>query len=81
MAKEIERKFLVQDYTWRECYTKSVDMRQAYLANTSKSSIRVRLSDDKAFLNIKSVSSLIEREEFEYPISGHGRPGNAGNDV
>ena len=43
-------------------------MRQAYLANTDRTSIRVRLSEHRAYLNLKSTDSLIVREEFEYEI-------------
>ena len=68
MAIEIERKFLVSDFTWRDACEKSVSMSQGYFATTGKASIRVRISDNKAYLNIKSTDSLIEREEFEYEI-------------
>ena len=68
MAIEIERKFLVTDFSWRDACAKSVRMRQGYFATTEKASIRVRISDDRAFLNFKSTDSLVEREEFEYEI-------------
>ena len=68
MAKEIELKFLIKDFSWRKHCAKSIDIRQAYLANTNKTSIRVRISDDRAFLNLKSAQSLVERDEYEYEI-------------
>ena len=68
MALEIERKFLVNGESWRAARTKSVNMRQAYFATTNKVSIRIRISDTRAFLNFKSTHSLAEREEFEYEV-------------
>ena len=68
MALEIERKFLVTDESWRAVSTKSVNMRQAYFATTEKASIRIRISDNRAFINLKSTHSLAEREEFEYEV-------------
>ena len=68
MAKEIERKFLVTDDSWREQVQRSVDMRQGYLFSSKESSVRARLCGDQAYLNIKSATLGIERTEFEYPI-------------
>lgn len=68
MAEEIERKFLVLNDSWRkQVYRQSV-MRQGYLSGSDKSSIRVRLADDKAYLNIKSATLGVYRKEYEYEI-------------
>jgi adenylate cyclase len=68
MGKEIERKFLVADDTWREQVHRSVDMRQGYLCSGKGASVRARISGDEAYLNIKSAVPGIERIEFEYAI-------------
>ncbi len=68
MAQEIERKFLVVSGDWREAAGRSVLIRQGYLSNTGKSSVRVRIAGDRANLNIKSATIGICRQEFEYAI-------------
>ena len=67
--KEIERKFLVNknalpslDLLGREIII------QGYLLNTKEKTVRVRLSNKKAFITIKGASSGISRDEYEYQI-------------
>ena len=68
MAREIERKFLVGDDSWRAAVTRAVPMEQGYLASGGACSVRVRIEGAVARLNIKSATLGIEREEFDYPI-------------
>lgn len=68
MATEIERKFLVVGDGWRQSVIRSVRYRQGYLASGESSSVRVRTSDDQAWLNIKGATVGVRRHEFEYPI-------------
>lgn len=68
MATEIERKFLVRDDSWRSSVDSSVEIRQGYLAGSEKSSIRVRVADDKANINIKSATLDVTRVEYEFKI-------------
>lgn len=72
MAIEIERKFLLINDTWREQAGAGNTMRQGYFAGPEKSkpraSIRVRVDNEHAFLNIKSYELGIRRQEYEYPI-------------
>ena len=68
MAKEIERKFLVINDQWQENIQRQSHYLQGYLANSSTSSIRIRISDDKANLNIKSATLDITRDEYDYEI-------------
>ncbi len=68
MALEIERKFLLLDESWREAADCGTRMRQGYLSNSDKSSIRVRISGAAAQLNIKSAEPGCVRREYEYPI-------------
>jgi CYTH domain-containing protein len=69
MAKEIERKFLVKDDTWRAAVEKKIAIVQFYLAISAERSIRLRISDGKAArLTLKFGSDLSVRDEFEYPV-------------
>lgn len=68
MAQEIERKFILTSDDWRQSVSHSEFYRQGYLASNEKSSIRVRIAADNAWLNIKSATLGIQRTEFEYEI-------------
>lgn len=71
MAREIERKFLVVNDKWCDHVSSSDYFRQGYLTNTTRCSIRVRVSDDKGYLNLKSATLDIQRTEYEYEIPRH----------
>ena len=68
MATEIERKFLVKNDLWQDAVVSEARMKQGYLTSRGNASIRVRIANDKAFLNIKSATLGIRRLEFEYEI-------------
>ena len=68
MATEIERKFLVRDDSWQAHVYRSAHLRQGYLVSDKTRSVRVRITDDTAQLNIKSGTLGISRSEYEYPI-------------
>ena len=72
MAIEIERKFLLKNDDWKALVTKTHSITQGYLQTgldaSHKSSVRIRISDDKADINIKSVDLTMIRQEFEYEI-------------
>jgi adenylate cyclase len=69
MAKEVERKFLVEGDGWRSLSEAAVPIRQFYLAANTGRSVRVRVNDGKsAVLTLKFGSHGRERDEFEYPI-------------
>lgn len=68
MATEIERKFLVVSDDWRENIQYSKHYIQGYFATDRACSIRIRMCDDKANLNIKSATLGITRSEYDYPI-------------
>ena len=68
MATEIERKFLVTSEDWRAHVYRSEVFRQGYLVSDSVRSVRVRLSGDQAWLNIKSATVGASRSEYEYLI-------------
>ncbi|KGI77454.1 CYTH domain-containing protein [Oleiagrimonas soli] len=75
MATEIERKFLLAGDGWRAQIACSQAMEQGYLvdaaaieAGHARCSVRVRVSDDAAWMNVKSARLGIERAEYEYPL-------------
>lgn len=71
MAYEIERKFLLGDNSWRAQVKQSRSIKQGYLCNTDKASLRVRISDQQGFFSSKSMTVDIRRHEFEYEIPLH----------
>ena len=68
MAIEIERKYLVINDKWKDSVESESAMKQGYLATVDNASIRVRVANGKAFLNIKSATLGIKRSEYEYQI-------------
>ncbi len=69
MAVEIERKFLLKNDLWKTQVRNWRDYSQGYLtAAGGSSSIRVRVCEQKAWLNIKSATLGMQRTEFEYEI-------------
>ncbi|HEY0230625.1 MAG TPA: CYTH domain-containing protein [Dokdonella sp.] len=70
MGIEIERKFLVVGGAWRSQVSRSEAMVQGYLAGppAARCSVRVRVAGEQAFLNIKSATPGIARDEYEYAI-------------
>ncbi len=68
MAIEIEYKFLLANDGWREHVSHSVIYKQGYLSSQATSSIRVRISDKQAWINIKSATIGTQRSEYEYEI-------------
>src|SRR5437868_15239768 len=68
MAKEIERKFLVRDYTWRG-QDGGKRYRQGYLSIVKERTVRVRTTGDKGFITIKGMSVGATRSEYEHEIA------------
>ncbi len=68
MAIEIERKFLILNDDWKDLEHTFKYYQQAYFCNTSKVSVRVRTTDDKAWMSFKSATVEISRFEYEYEV-------------
>ena len=69
MGIEIERKFLVDHAKWKQVDKPAgTHYRQGYLLNNGRETVRVRISDRKGFLNLKSKISEVSRNEYEYEI-------------
>lgn len=68
MAIEIERKFRLRNDSWRAEVSESTLLRQGYLANTTRASVRVRIAGEQGWLSVKAMTQRIARAEFEYSI-------------
>jgi adenylate cyclase len=66
MAKEIERKFLV-DSTKLPLLSNPKHIIQGYIP-AQNATLRVRISNDKAYLTLKGRAKGLSRSEFEYEI-------------
>lgn len=67
MAKEIERKFLVNGTEFKNL-AKGTSYRQGYLSTVKERTVRVRTIDDKGYLTIKGITVGATRVEYEYEI-------------
>jgi len=67
MAKEIERKFLVDKSKLPKNLPKPHNITQGYI-QAKGATVRIRISDNKAYLTLKGKTEGISRSEFEYPI-------------
>lgn len=67
---EIERKFLVSDKGFITEATSCRQITQAYLVADGTRTVRIRISDDRAWITIKGKSndSGLSRPEYEYEI-------------
>jgi adenylate cyclase len=68
MGIEIERKFRVANDSWRQQVGVSTLLRQGYLANTARASVRVRLAGDESLLSVKAMTPGRARAEYEVAI-------------
>jgi len=67
MPTEIERKFLVVGTDWKQGAV-SAELSQGYLSQDPERTVRIRITEDRAFLTIKGFTEGISRQEFEYPV-------------
>ncbi|OUL20204.1 CYTH domain-containing protein [Nostoc sp. 106C] len=67
MAKEIERKFLVNGDSWRKLAEGTLFV-QGYISTAKQATVRVRIVGNQGYLTIKGISVKYSRSEFEYPI-------------
>lgn len=75
MGVEIERKFLLVSDAWRAEVSRSQRLVQGYLVSAAavtsgaaRSSVRVRIGGEQAWLNIKSSNLGAARDEYEYEV-------------
>ncbi len=67
MPKEIERKYLISDDSWRKG-AEGILYRQGYLSTEPERTVRVRRLGEKGVLTIKGKSHGATRLEYEYEI-------------
>lgn len=68
MAKEIERKFVVKDESFKTMASHHAEIAQCYLSTDKYTTIRLRRLDDKGFITIKGITRGASRDEWEYEI-------------
>ncbi|HEX3385172.1 MAG TPA: CYTH domain-containing protein, partial [Mucilaginibacter sp.] len=67
MGLEIERKFLVDHAKWAKvAKPEGTHYKQGYILAEPGRTVRIRISDKQAFLNLKSRNSQVSRDEYEY---------------
>jgi adenylate cyclase len=69
MAIEIERKFLVNRALWDALEKPAGNLfKQGYILSDDKRTVRIRVTDDAAYLTLKGSTTGISRSEYEYTI-------------
>jgi adenylate cyclase len=68
MGIEIERKFRLASDGWRAQVSQKTLLRQGYIANTARASVRVRLAGDTGWLSVKAMTHALARAEYEVVI-------------
>jgi len=68
MAKEIERKFLINADKIDLTEYPGVEIQQGYLSDYMLPCVRIRIADNNAFLTVKGRNYGNTRDEFEYEI-------------
>ena len=67
MAKEIERKFLI-DISGIESIGSGSRIKQGYISTTDNTAVRIRVTGADAYLTLKGENQGATRPEFEYEI-------------
>lgn len=67
MGKEIERKFLVKNDTYKSL-AQGIHYHQGYIPTVNGMTVRVRIAGEKAFTTFKDRAVGFSRHEFEYEI-------------
>jgi adenylate cyclase len=77
MPTEIERKFLVDHKKWEGLIKPTGKLyKQGYILSEERRTVRVRVTNDAAYITLKGASTGISRSEYEYTI-----PVNEGNEI
>jgi len=66
MANEIERKFLVLNDAFKTESYQQISIKQGFLNTHKKRTVRVRITNEKAFLTIKGKSNKSGTTRFEW---------------
>jgi len=68
MPIEIERKYLLRNDDWRLNANQGAQYKQGYITGSELASVRIRTEGEHAFINIKSATLGVTRQEYEYPV-------------
>lgn len=68
MGKEIERKYLVTDDSFKRLAFDHVFVKQGYLSRNPDATVRVRVRGEHGFITVKSRNDGAVRGEWEYEI-------------
>ena len=68
MQIEIERKFLLANDGWKHAVIDSRHFRDGLIASGENGKVRVRLSETRSTVTVKSARTGIRRTEFEYEV-------------
>ena len=69
MGREIERKFLIDHDKWNALSKPAGNIyKQGYILNEEKRTVRIRVTDNTAYITLKGAADGISRSEFEYEI-------------
>ncbi len=68
MPLEIEKKYLLKNDSWKKEVISENKIIQGYLNSNKDRTVRVRITNKKGYLTIKSKSKGSVRSEFEYEI-------------
>lgn len=66
MSLEIERKFLVKSNAFKEESYHKTAIKQGYLNADKNRTVRIRITDNKAFITIKGKSNISGTTRFEW---------------
>lgn len=66
MSFEIERKFLVKDDSYKSLAQSKIEIKQGFLNSNPNRVVRVRITNDDAFLTIKGKSNDAGTTRFEW---------------
>jgi CYTH domain-containing protein len=66
MSLEIERKFLVKNEDFKKEFYQKTTIKQGYLNSDKNRTVRIRITDDAAFLTIKGKSNKTGTTRFEW---------------
>ncbi len=71
MGYEIERKFLVNNDSWRNLCHRGEHYSQGYLSSDSKRVVRVRIQEQRGILTIKgpAIDNICSEFEYEIPVA------------
>lgn len=68
MAKEIERKFLVTNESFKNSFLRVEEIRQGYLSIVPERTVRIRTLGNKGYITVKTRNIGMIRSEWEYEI-------------